>query len=478
MQKKVFISYSWGNKEHQDWVVNLGTRLMSDTVDVVLDRWSLKEGHDVHSFMEEMVKSNDIFRVIIIINSKYKEKADDREGGVGVETQIITPSIYTNQKQEKFIPVVLEKDENGNPYLPIYLANRKYIDFSKEENFEDSYEELIRNILEAPAIPKPKLGQSVPHYINENLTNLSDTNSKLRTLENQLRKGQKIGFKYFTNFIDIYLEKLWDFKLESRARDIQSYGELLFEKLKAFKPLREDFIKFVDIISYNETEFEPEIFIEFFENAPRYKRPKETVGSWNEADFEIYKIIFQELFLYTITVCLKNKNYALVADLLHSKYYSKDEYEREQKPKRFTFLYHYHQNLESYITTTYNKVTGFGEYVITNLSGQVAKDDLILGDIVCYFVSYLEAINIYDNWFPCSYIYFDKGKLSFFEKVTSKRHFEKIKSIFAVDSANELKGLLLKVKATEPKAINFNRSLNRVPFIFELVNPETIGIYR
>ncbi|MDA3904624.1 MAG: toll/interleukin-1 receptor domain-containing protein [Bacteroidales bacterium] len=72
MNKKIFISYSWGNKEHQDWIVNLGTRLMDDTVDVVLDKWSLKDGYDIHSFMEEMVKAEDIFRVLIVSDLKYR----------------------------------------------------------------------------------------------------------------------------------------------------------------------------------------------------------------------------------------------------------------------------------------------------------------------------------------------------------------------------------------------------------------------
>ena len=71
MNKKIFISYSWGSSEHQEWIVNLATRLMNDTVEVVLDRWSLKDGHDIYSFMEEMVKSEDIFRVLIISNSRY-----------------------------------------------------------------------------------------------------------------------------------------------------------------------------------------------------------------------------------------------------------------------------------------------------------------------------------------------------------------------------------------------------------------------
>jgi len=121
MSKKIFISYSWGNSGHQEWVVNLATRLMNDTVDVILDRWSLKDGHDIHSFMEEMVKSDEIFRVLILSDRKYTQKANEREGGVGTETQIITPNIYSKEKQEKFIPVVLERDENEDPYLPIYL---------------------------------------------------------------------------------------------------------------------------------------------------------------------------------------------------------------------------------------------------------------------------------------------------------------------------------------------------------------------
>ena len=205
MNKKIFISYSWGNSEHQEWIVNLATRLMNDTIDVVLDRWSLKDGHDIFSFMEEMVKSDEIFRVLIISNKKYSEKADIREGGVGTETQIITPSIYSKEKQEKFIPIVIERDENGEPYLPIYLKSRKYIDFSRIETFEDSYEELLRNILEAPSLPKPKIGTKPPAYITESTINLSETNNKLRTIENQLKKSNSVSNKELNNFIDLFV---------------------------------------------------------------------------------------------------------------------------------------------------------------------------------------------------------------------------------------------------------------------------------
>ena len=72
---KIFISYSWTNPDHQDWVINLAERLVSDGVNVVIDKWHLKEGQDKFNFMESMVKSPEISRVLIILDQKYSEKA-------------------------------------------------------------------------------------------------------------------------------------------------------------------------------------------------------------------------------------------------------------------------------------------------------------------------------------------------------------------------------------------------------------------
>ena len=286
MIKKVFISYSWGTKEHQEWVVNLGERLMNDTVDVILDRWSLKDGHDIYSFMEEMVKSKDVFRVLIVCDKNYKEKADRREGGVGTETQIITPELYNNEKQEKFIPIVLERDENNKPYLPVYLATRKYIDFSKEEFHEDSYEELLRNILEAPSIAKPKLGVKPPYYITENPVNLSELNSSLRTLENQVKKHPENINIYASNFLELFLDKLWEFEFSSSKNNILEFGDDLLQNLHSYKVIRDDFIAFLLIVTQPNNDFDVDELILFFENQPLYLSPKEGSGrsGWRSSD--------------------------------------------------------------------------------------------------------------------------------------------------------------------------------------------------
>jgi hypothetical protein len=39
-------------------------------------------------------------KVLIIYDEGYYQKANERKGGVGTETSIITPSVYQNTKQE------------------------------------------------------------------------------------------------------------------------------------------------------------------------------------------------------------------------------------------------------------------------------------------------------------------------------------------------------------------------------------------
>lgn len=482
MSKKVFISYSWGTKEHQEWVINLGKRLMNDTVDVVLDRWDLKDGQDIFAFMESMVKAEDIFRVLIICDKNYTSKADDRKGGVGTETQIITPEIYSNQKQEKFIPIVIERDENNNPYLPIYLSSRKYIDFSNEEYFGSSYEELLRNILEAPLVPKPKLGTKIPKYISELNVNNSITNSIVRSINEQLNKHPEKINNYSSNFLETFLEVLWEYEFKSSSTSIDVFGSELEDNLKSYKPLREDFIEFLKITTKPELNLDVDELISFFEKKGTYGRPREDVGSWQSSNYDNFKIIFQELFIYTISICIKNKNYNLVSELLQSKYYYYDPYNGKSEAKRYTYLYEYHRYFEDYYKKQYNKITGFGHYLITNLSDKINKEELILGDTLCHYVGELFKGNDYrDSWFPTTHLYIERyGNFEFFERLSSKRHFEKIKDIFDVNSPDELKQLLYDYKETVDgkDRIRYGNGFESIPFIHESINIETIAEYR
>ncbi|WP_247681453.1 SEFIR domain-containing protein [Pectobacterium versatile] len=134
---KLFISYSWSNPTHEQWVIDLANELTESGIHVILDKWDLKEGHDSVAFMEKMVTDPQITKVAIICDEIYASKADGRAGGVGTETQIISREVYENQEQGKFVAIISEKDSQGKAFLPTYYKSRIYIDLSEPDNYTD-----------------------------------------------------------------------------------------------------------------------------------------------------------------------------------------------------------------------------------------------------------------------------------------------------------------------------------------------------
>ena len=94
---KVFISYSWTKV---DLVLQIAERLMSHGIEVVLDKWDLKEGQDKYVFMEQCVNNPDITKVLIFCDKVYTEKANSRTGGVGDETVIISSAGQTTSEMD------------------------------------------------------------------------------------------------------------------------------------------------------------------------------------------------------------------------------------------------------------------------------------------------------------------------------------------------------------------------------------------
>ena len=101
---KAFISYSWDDHAHRDWVKQLAVRLRADGVDVTLDLWHAAPGDQIPAFMERAVRENDF--VIAVCTPRFKERSDRRGGGVGYEGDIMTAYAFTGSNTKKFIPVL------------------------------------------------------------------------------------------------------------------------------------------------------------------------------------------------------------------------------------------------------------------------------------------------------------------------------------------------------------------------------------
>lgn len=148
---KVFISYSWDDKEHRDWVHDLATRLRNDGVDVELDQWAVHLGDPLPEFMERSVRDNDF--VLVICTPKYKQRSDDRVGGVGYEGDIMTAQVYATRDHRKFIPVLSRG--GWSSAFPSWLSGKAGVDFRTESRFEIQYKTLIDTLHGQTPQPPP-----------------------------------------------------------------------------------------------------------------------------------------------------------------------------------------------------------------------------------------------------------------------------------------------------------------------------------
>ena len=139
-KKKVFISYGWEDESHKSWVHNLAERL-NEHFDVKIDV-KTPYGIELNAFMEQMITKAD--RVLLILTPTYKEKADNRENGVGYESVLISTELYKNQGTHKFIPIVRKGDFDVS--YPVYLGSRKGVDMRNDDVFESVLEELVDDI--------------------------------------------------------------------------------------------------------------------------------------------------------------------------------------------------------------------------------------------------------------------------------------------------------------------------------------------
>lgn len=151
----VFISYSWDDDDHREWVRKLAERLRADGVDVSIDRWAAVPGDQLPAFMERAIRENHF--VVIICTPRYKRRSDAREGGVGYEGDVMTAEVLTSQNNRKFIPVL--RGGGWKQSAPSWLVGKYYINLGGDPYSERDYEDLVRTLLgvreTAPPIGRP-----------------------------------------------------------------------------------------------------------------------------------------------------------------------------------------------------------------------------------------------------------------------------------------------------------------------------------
>jgi len=432
---KVFISYSWSSPSHERWVLDLAENLMASGIEVKLDKWDLKPGGDAVAFMESMVTDETIDKVLIISDKSYSEKADERRGGVGTETQIISRKVYEQVDQERFIAVIAEKDDEGKAYTPIFYHSRLYIDLSSPAAFAEGYEELIRCIYGQPQHQKPKLGKK-PDFLSKEITLNLGTAPLARRAITSIKEGKNIAGAAFEEYLATFSENLERIRIEPNNEVL--FDDQVTENITEFTACRNELIQVItNAARYLDQQEAADHLHRFLEEILRYQEAPENLNSWRETDFDNYRFVIHEIFLYTITICLKYNKLHIVTQLLERSYYVNSRRAAAYLSSYDCFykdigaLNQRNQRLQlNRISLSADLTKEF------NVTSSVDFSSLMQTDFILFVRCEIHS----GHWWPKTLVYLGHypGAFEIFTRSASAQYFENLKKILKVSGKGEL----------------------------------------
>ena len=465
---RVFISYAWGTEEYNEKVILFATDLKRDGIDVVFDRWQLKEGNDTYAFMEKSVTDESITNVLVLLDPVYAKKADQRSGGVGTETQIISPEVYNKVSQRKFLPVVFERDADGNVCKPRYMAGLLHFDLTKEDSYEAEYQRLVRTLYGIDTLKEPELGKA-PAW-------LEDTP--------KVTLKSKVSEEFFRGSADLtikkkkYIEKLGELysQLEEYEFSEKADAALAYEELLVYRDEILLLLKSADYVIDG-----CKIFIEGIEAFVTSIRSDYTESAL------LKRTLCHELFLYTIAYYFKQKDWESLRYILNKTYFTGRSNFNEDDDS-FNSFYYYNDSLDRAVCKKDDKnyYSGTAFFWISNINMKICnKQEFVFADLFCYNSSFL--ISNYNRgwqWFPITYIYCSQDYQSLMKtyanKMKSREHLKDAAYIMGFDSIEEYKKNFSEVekdiKAGKYREYRYASAFETPQTFWDYITSEELGI--
>lgn len=464
---KVFISYAWTSEEYTKKIYDFVRRLRNDGVETLFDQFDLKPGNSLHNYMEKCVSDPSVTNVLVLLNPEYKKKADERKGGAGIETQIISEEVYNNLKNTKFVPIIFDLEgKQIADVLPIYLKSRYFIDFSDIDNYEDQYKALVRHLYGKPAMVKNNLG-SKPSWVDDP-SSVSYDQDKLKFISDSMSLGnEKVTYRKSLNLLIKEFEKC-DYLFSFELINIDNF-EVAYSSLSPFKNLVigciNELIELDNLSSFIQ---------EFFENINEINSKNKNSVRWK---YMMFKILFHEMIVSIVAIMYKNRKYIQIYNLITSSFLARNEWERNVNFHNFFYSFKereiysldYDLGHNKYGNAQKYKLTGIGDYWSRNLAFDfISLQDFVNADIL---LSSLNGILLGDRWFAVSYVY-SSGNVSWVTDISksfqSKSSYRRYKQLFGNKNETELSELVKKDAAYSGR-YGYENCFERIPMISDSV---------
>lgn len=455
-KKNVFVSYCHKDVA-EEWIDKLATSLGRYGINCIVDIYDLQLGQDLNYFMEQIKR---VDKVLILLGKEYKERANDRKAGVGTETQIISNDVYNDVEQTKFIPIVVNKDENEEAYLPYYLETRLYTDFSDDSLFAKNIDELARQIHKLPKRVKPIVTEP-PQFL-------------IRKSESSLLIRDDMTFD---DLITVVLKEMENIKCSHN--EFKDEGdEAIVRKIEESKEIRDYFIKgFWKAVDNQSVTFEQIVL--FLERAyciaDTYKE-----STYYKEQNDGCRFLLQEIIIYIIAILYRKQKFVMIRQIIKTTYFPDTSYAREGI-RLESFYFHLNSLDDRNFRLNLHRRSVHADLLMQRANVKdvdINFDDIRLADnLILILLEWFSKVDSgYIYWYPVTIVYATFGRdncLQLRKYLMSQSRFEGIRELFGVKSEaeflkryTELSGIL--------KEENRRSGMCIIPSICSIVKPDEL----
>ena len=137
----IFVSYCWENEEHKKKVESFTNMLRNMGFEADMDLFLLHNYPDLDEMMTVGLQKD---KVIVVLSESYKNKADNRVGGVWKEFKMIADKLEENPTKFIFVSFDAVTTDLKNKISPQRIGSRWIVDLEKDET--NDYNELVSYI--------------------------------------------------------------------------------------------------------------------------------------------------------------------------------------------------------------------------------------------------------------------------------------------------------------------------------------------
>ncbi len=388
-----------------------------------------------------MVTDPTVTKVLLICDETYSTKSDGRKGGAGTEAQIITPELYSQTRQDKFAAVVRERDADGKAFLPVYYKGRIYFDLTDASSYATEFDKIVRWAWNKQLHIRPAKGER-PRFLEGTTASgkILSSAAHRRAME-AVRSNASNAVATVREYLDVIIDGLESFRLSTTPDNRETFDEFVLASIEEFTPYRNEIIELFSGIARYSPSDHVETLRRFFERCIPFNNRPENVHQWTEWDFDNYRFITHELFLYCIGIFLKYEQFSVAQAFFDGEYYWDDQRERDNKMHPFIVLREHLRSIEHRNKRLETRRLSMRADMLKDRNTGTGVD---FNYLMCAdFIAYLRGEKL-GGWWPETLLYADRfaGPFEMFARAKSKKYFENIKGVLGVESKDELQAFL------------------------------------